>query len=303
MSTTPPRERGLDNRVKSVQNEEKVLGALHRFGWLPVRQVAAFCWPDDATPRSAQRSLKHLLAKKQVSFKPGPDGSRVYTMTAAGVRRVRDAMGLDAEVDTEFARRIEHSYLHRCLANEVVMWWANAQAGSRGAFFTENEVISGRAPLRAAPQYMSTAHGKIPDALLTMDAPGAAKDSGDKWIGWVEVERGHKNKTDHANMVGALCDILALGTQRWEIGVRSVLKFGVVVCPRETHEHRLVEGLLEYLGAHRGTYDTTYAVSNLHIWRPATGDGISVREWIDERPEMLALRDRLKLWWKPLPTA
>lgn len=303
MSTTPSQVRGLDNRIKSVQNEEKVLHALHRFGWLPVRQVAAFCWPNDATPRSAQRTLQQLLAKKHVLFKDGPDGSRVYTMTAPGARRVRDTMGLDATVDTEFARRIEHSYLHRCLANDVCLWWARAQADNGGSFYTEHEVVTGRAPVRAAPIYMSTAKGKIPDGILSMNAIGSGNVADEKWLGWVEVERGHKNKDDHLEMIGKLCDVLALGTQRWEIGVRSVLKFAVVVCPREAHERRLVEGMLEFLAAHRGTYNTSYAVSNLHIWRPASGDGISVREWIDERPEMLILRDKLKLWWAPVRVA
>src|SRR5947209_6281825 len=122
MNTTTTAGKGLDNRVKSRLNQESVLMILHRFGWLPVRQVHQACWPHEATPRTAQRYLAQLLMLREVTYKGGPDGSRVYALTSRGARRLRIELGVEATCDNDFLRRAMPTYHHRCLANDVVMW-------------------------------------------------------------------------------------------------------------------------------------------------------------------------------------
>jgi hypothetical protein len=300
MTTSNTTGRGTDNRVKSRLNQEKVLLALHRFGWLPVRQVHQACWPDKTTPRNAQAYLAQLLELKQVTWKEGPDRSRVYALASQGARRLRVELGLDATHDSDFPRRAMPSYHHRCLANEVGLWWAKLN-GELAGYYTEHEIATGRAPVTSAPKYMSDPLGKIPDCLLTVVRPATETDPYTKWVGWVEVEYSDKPTRAHNHMVTALCDVLAFGKGRWEIGSDSVLKFAVVVCPRSSHEHKLAEGVLQFLAANRPNYDVGYIVSHLAIWRPGAERGIALQQWIEEQPAYLALRDKLKLWWPPLP--
>lgn len=68
--------RSIDNRIKARLNQEKVLKALHRFGWLPVRQVHHVCWLTEVTMRNAQRYLAQLLELKQLPL------SQVQTVAA-----------------------------------------------------------------------------------------------------------------------------------------------------------------------------------------------------------------------------
>lgn len=294
--------RGIDNRVKSILNQQKVLLALHRFGWLPVRQVHQACWPDKATPRNAQEYLAQLLELKQVLFKEGPDRSRVYALTSQGARRLRIELGVDATHDPDFARRAMPSYHHRCLANEVSLWWSKLH-GETAHFYTEHEVATGRAPVNSAPKYMSDPLGKVPDALLTLQMPVTESNPYATWFTWVEVENSEKTKAAHAHMVRALCDVLGFGKQVWEIGSASVLRNAVVVCPHVGQEYKLAEGVLQFLSENRQNYDAASIVLRLNIWRPGAEEGVSLMEWIEERPAFLALRDKLKLWWPALPKA
>jgi hypothetical protein len=300
MNTMNTTGRGLDNRVKGHLNQQKVLKALNRFGWLPMRQVHMACWSGEVTPRNAQRYLAQLLELKQITWKVGPDGSRVFALTSQGARRVRTELGLDATHDADFARRAMPSYFHRCLANDVGLWWSRLHGDTAG-YYTEHEIVTGRAPISSAPRYMTDPLGKVPDALLTLERPVTADNPYAKWFAWVEVEFSVKPKQEHAHMVAALCDILAFGKQRWEINSDSVMRHAVVVCPRASHEYQLVEGVLQFLGANSANYDVKYIVQHLVIWRPGAEEGATLMEWIEEKPAFLTLRDKLRLWWPALP--
>jgi hypothetical protein len=300
MTTQNTTGRGIDNRVKSRLNQEKVLLALHRFGWLPVRQVRQLCSPNSATPRNAQEYLSQLVKFKQVTWKLGPDGSRVYGLTAQGARRLRADLGVEASYDADFAKRAMPTYYHRCLANEVGIWWANFR-GEGAGYYTEHEIATGRAPVTSAPKYMTDPLGKVPDALLTVQVPVNEENPYSTWFMWVEVENSEKSKSAHKHMVAALCDVVGFGKQKWEIGSDGVMHGAIVVCPHVTQESKLVEGLLHFLGENKANYDACSILSRLFIWRPGLCDGVSVRTWVDENPAYLALRDQLRLWWSAPP--
>jgi len=300
MSSLTTTVRGIDNRVKSRLNQEKVLLALHRFGWLPVRQIHQACSPGTATARNAQAYLAQLIELKQVTWKKGADGSRVYALTSQGARRLRVELGIEATFDNDFARRSMPTYHHRCLANDVSLWWANLH-GARAGFYTEHEIATGRAPVTSAPKYMTDPLGKIPDALLTFQAEVTAENAYSTWFMWVEVENSEKTKSAHAHMIRALCDVVGFAKTALEIGSTGVMHSALVVCPHHSHESKLAEGMLKFLGENKANYNAREIVTRLYIWRPGAEEGMALREWIEERPAYLALRDKYGLWWAPLP--
>jgi hypothetical protein len=265
-----------------------------------VRQVHYACWPTEVTPRNAQRYLAQLLAVKQVTWKQGPDGSRVYALTSLGARRLRAELGIETTYDSDFARRHMPSYHHRCLANEVGLWWSQLH-GERAGYYTEHEVSTGRAPITAGPKYLTDPLGKVPDGLLTLSVTPDESNPYSTWLGWVEVEYSDKPSYAHEHMVRALCDILGFGKEVWEVGANSAVTLAVVVCPHTSQEDKLAGGVLRFLSRNRQNYNVLAIVRSLYIWRPGADEGVALLEWIERRPTYLALRDKYRLWWPALP--
>jgi hypothetical protein len=289
MSPNLKPENGHNSLHQSHRNEEKVLIALNRFGWLPVSQVHAYCWPNDVTGRSPRRVLANLLEQKQVTFKTrSKSRDKVYTLTKAGAVRLQYDCGIDAAVVADFAKSVVgNSFAHRCLANDIVTWWGREQAELGGTFYTEQEIISGRAPFRTAPLTMTHARGKIPDGIMVMPSRDPNRPT-DIWYGWVEVELGWKNRDDQKRMVAAICDVLALHQTRWEIGTRGIVKFALVACPKAIHEARLTGELRSFLSKHGKDYNVPYIKKWLFIWRP-DGTRLSVGELMAKEDATLAI--------------
>ena len=281
-------ENGHNSLERSRLNEESVLTALHRFGWLPQSQIHSYCWPKDVTPRSARRTLANLLDLKQVVYRTRTKSrEKVYSLSPAGAIRLQYELGIDAGVLPDFAKSVDStSFAHRCLANDITIWWCREQAELGGTFYTEQEVISGRAPIRSAPLSMTHAKGKIPDAVMALPSRDSSRPN-EIWYGWVEVEKGWKNKEDQGSMVAKLCDVLALHETRWEISTHSVLKFAMVACPKPIHENRLTAELRSFLAAHGQYYDVAYIKKWLFIWRP-DGTKIPVGEIMAAEDTLLA---------------
>lgn len=194
-----------DGRLVAQENEVKVLRALHRFGWLRTRDLAALVWrpwqtaptnAPDLTPlmpsashwRMAQRTLRRLVGDRLVLKASGPDGSVIYTLAEAGAARLR-YIGIPASSGKDLVRRSSaNQFRHRCIANEVAI--AGIAAGFRVS--TEREVAQGRWPGGDAG-----IAGKKPDVLL--------QGNGQVW--WTEVERSRKNQKDYANLLQWLTKI------------------------------------------------------------------------------------------------
>ncbi|MDA8095794.1 MAG: replication-relaxation family protein [Betaproteobacteria bacterium] len=188
-----------DGRALARENEIRVLRALHRFGWLRTRDVAALAWqrwarnpttepslrrpmPTATGLRMAQRTLKRLREKRQVLRSRAPDGSLIYALAEAGARILKQN-GVAAITGKDQMRTFSSAhYRHRCIANEIAV--GAIVEGFRTA--TEREVAQG---LWLGGE--DSIAGKKPDVLLR----------GDGRVWWVEVERSRKNARDYGRLL------------------------------------------------------------------------------------------------------
>lgn len=188
-----------DGRAAARDNEIRVLRALHRFGWLRTRDIAALVWlcwarspagePDLKQPaptaaglRMAQRTLKRLRDKRLVLSSRAPDGSVIYALAEAGARALQH-IGVAAVTGKDMVRSFSSAYFrHRCIANEIAV--GAIVGGFRVA--TEREIAQG---LWLGGEVGIA--GKKPDVLMR----------GDGRVWWIEVERSRKNAKDYARLL------------------------------------------------------------------------------------------------------
>jgi hypothetical protein len=279
------KEAGVNSIARAARNQELVLRALARFGWLPSKQLAAFGWPNDKTARCCDRTLAALRRMGLVRFKARvSDMTRMFALTENGVAYVSEEYGVSAVYDTEFAKRVEGQFEHRALSNAACVWWKKSGGEPGSAYFTEYEIVKGVAPLHS---YKSKDFEKIPDALFAFDGADARH----KQLVWVEVERGHKKDVDQDTLVKALCHILSPhfkndghGLQVQKDGVEYEVVRAIIVCPTEDLKARFVEFLFKYLKAAKYSHDFAFLMPRLEFLDPATGTQTSVTQWA-QRPE------------------
>jgi len=236
-------EAGIDGRVLARRNEIKVLRALHRFGWLRTKDVAAIVWlpwsskPDGAPNlvphrapisalRMAQRTLKRMKLQRQVLVAMAPDGGPLYALSEAGARALRD-MGIDADSGKDLLRTFSVShYRHRCIANSLAI--SGLLQGYRVS--TEREVSRGLWPGGEAG-----IAGKKPDALLR---------SGEQWY-WLEVERSARNARDGDTLLRWLGHMRGqvFGIPRAPVAPGAVLAGVIFIC-RPSFKNKLERALL-----------------------------------------------------------
>ncbi len=196
-----------DGREIARTYEQRVLKALHKFGWLRTRDLAALIWMRGGKPkptgfvpepivvepsawRMAQRTLARLRKSSKVLWIQAPDGSIIYGLAEAGARQLV-GLGIPASSGKDLVRRISLSHFHhRRLANEIAIL-ASLQ-GYRVA--SEREIATG--------QWLGGKDGiagKVPDVIVRQ---GQA-------IWWIEVERSRRNQRDEAAIRAFLMNIWA----------------------------------------------------------------------------------------------
>lgn len=192
----------VDGRVQAHENEMRILRALHRFGWLRTRDIAALVWtrwaskpvsapslaPATSTAsakRMAQRTLRRMRDERLLLRAQGPDGSTVYAIAEAGARALRSA-DVPATSGKDGVRNFSSGYFrHRCIANELAI--SGIVQGFRVS--TETEIARGT----WAGGAVGIA-GKKPDALWR---------NGNRWE-FFEVERSRRNNRDYAQLLAWL---------------------------------------------------------------------------------------------------
>lgn len=211
-TTTRPKGKSRDGRRLARENEVRVLRALHRFGWLRTRDLAALCWlrwatrpsgppglaplqPTGSALRMAQRTLHRLRDARMVITAHAPDGSLIHALSEGGTRRLQET-GITAISGKDLVRGFSSAYFrHRCIANEVAL--SGLVQGFRVS--TEREIAQGHwlgGEVGIA--------GKRPDVLLR---------SGSQ-VTWVEVEKSRKNAKDYKALMVWLTKVVRDKMQR-----------------------------------------------------------------------------------------
>lgn len=197
-----------DGREIARTYEERVLKALHKYGWLRTRDLAALIWMrangrprgggfmpeplvvEPSAWRMAQRALARLRKADKVLWRQAPDGSTIYGLAEAGAHWLV-CQGISASSGKDLVRRVSMShYHHRRIANEVAI--LASRQGYRVA--SEREIAVG--------QWFGGKDGvadKLPDVI--------ARDGRDVY--WVEVERSRRNKKDEDALRTALVKLWA----------------------------------------------------------------------------------------------
>lgn len=274
----------IDNRLTQAKNEEVVLRALHKFGFLLGRQVAALGWPRSRTPRQAQRTLDNLRTGRLVLRQYTPTGGAVYCLTVAGATHVRGAYGLDAEPGTNLLKRLFHHHEHRTIANDVCIWW---QLKGLGGFNTEHEIANGKAVVSKVPALLGEVKGKVPDALLMLppDVEGGATR-----VFWVEAESKRKKSPEMRHMISMLAHMLAgYGRNKFELDLRgNEVHYALIACPDTLHEKQVARAVLAL--AATAQYSVPALLQRICLWRPP-GEMLRLDDWLLENPDV---RDEFK---------
>jgi hypothetical protein len=192
--------RQRDGRDIAVGAQTEMLRLLHRFGWLRTKDLASVAGrpmpkatpkadpdlqsltPTRADIRRTQRHLVALRERRLILSTQAPNGSVIYALSERGARALQ-GLGVSATTGKDLLRSYHAAYfLHRNIANEIAI--AAMRQGFRVS--TEREIAQGR--------WLGGAdgiHGKRPDV--------AVRAGSDCWF--VEVERSHKNRTDHEHLL------------------------------------------------------------------------------------------------------
>lgn len=265
----------VDNRLTQAANEEVVLRALHKFGFLLGRQISALGWPGSSTPRQAQRTLDNLRTRHLVLRQYTPAGAAAYCLTAAGATHVRGAFGLDAAPGANLLKRLFHHHEHRAIANDVCIWW---QLKGHGTFNTEHEIANGRAVVSKVPALLGEVKGKIPDALLMLppDVEGGATR-----VFWVEAESKRKKAPEMAHMISMLAHMLAgYGSNKFELDLKGhEVHFALIACPDSLHETQVARAVLTLASTAR--YSVPALLRRICIWRQP-GEMMRIEDWLLE---------------------
>lgn len=180
--------------IRGQENEDRVLLALHKFGWLTTRQIAQIVWPKGrAAIPMARRVLARLRNKRFLVSRPLPQQNHAWVLATEGVRRLHEIGCKDAKRGTDLLRgKKGNVWFHRWLANEILI-----QTGLPfESFSTEYEIQGHRSPLSKYPSLEHRYLGKIPDALIiTKNVDGTIH------LDWIEVELSKKRKSDLRRLV------------------------------------------------------------------------------------------------------
>lgn len=178
--------------VVGQRNEDRVLRALYRFGWLTARQVGQLVWPEGSQSLTmGRRVLCRLADKREVLARKLPNRTPAWVLTSRGAARLREAGVTDAQRGTDQLRSSDTTWQHRWIVNQYLIEYTPDEAQS----YSEFEILTYRSPLpyQTTPRGvypMRSWLGKTPDALWT-EQRGALR-----LLTWIEVERTRKRSSD-----------------------------------------------------------------------------------------------------------
>jgi hypothetical protein len=171
MDAVTPTKR--DSKLVADEYDVAVLEALHRFGWLPTRDLSAYIWPQHRGTTCAKRALARLrkaglIAQNSTTVNRAPDGAVISALSAAGAAFLQANRGLPAVSGEHLLAGFVATYRHRCLSNEFVIDWLQRNRETSGTINTEYEITMRRSVLNRKD---AQGGDKIADAFIIEDAP------------------------------------------------------------------------------------------------------------------------------------
>lgn len=186
-------------KLKAQYYELKVLKAIHKFGWLRSKDLAALIWSkhsyktfdeilnkglvvSDSALRMAQRTIKRLRQQQKLLKATAIDNSEIYGLAQAGANQLRE-LEIPASSGRNLVRSVSSGYFHhRRLSNEIALLCILGGYKVSG----ELEVLTGNWFAGTIGIY-----GKQPDVV--------ARQNRNLWL--IEVERSRKNQRDYDNLI------------------------------------------------------------------------------------------------------
>lgn len=316
MDTATPTKR--DSKLVADEYDRAVLEALHRFGWLPTRDLSTLIWPRHQGTSCAKRSLARLrragyIAQTATQVTRGrggaviadraPDGAVISVLTEAGAAFLRANRELPAVPGEHLLPGFAATYRHRCLSNQFVIDWLKKNAETSGTICTEYEIATRRSVLNRKD---GCDGDKIADAFIVQDAPNSwlaarrreAEKMGwkfvpQRWATWIEVENAYKKAPEQKKMGRELCRLVGgdvlYPTNQDGVVIGAVL----VLCPDEPTERRLVLTILEAAhGVESDHLNSSDILGRVRVWRKG-GEEHRIWDYIKADPELDALRFKL----------
>lgn len=306
MDTVTPIKR--DSKLVADEHDLAVLEALHRFGWLPTRDLSAYLWPTHTGTSCAKRSLARLrkagyIAQNTFQKNRAPDGAVISVLTEAGASFLNAVMNLRAVSGEHLLQHFAATYRHRCLSNEFVIEWLNRNNDRGWAINTEYEISMRRSVLDRKD---GSAGAKVADAFIIEDADASwsatrkrvAEQKGwryvpQRWATWIEVENAYKKEPEQAKLGRELCALMGEGraypTSRDDVVIHSAL----VLCPDAYTERRLVNTVLEATFAPQADrFNWSDVLAGVSVWRER-GTQKTVDEYVKGDSDLTARKDEL----------
>ena len=283
--TTTENEKKPNGQLVAAENELYILRCLHKFGWLRTRDLARLSWPGAASSDSAiamaQRTLRRLKNSRQVLHRIAPDGAVIYALALSGAKRLGDEAGIEARSGKDLLRELGN-YEHRCAANQFAI---NRILESDQAVWTERQIQTGQAPIR-------TVLHKVADGLV--DITQEENKELHLVLGWVEIERGHKNIRDLNKMMQFAFFVLgplnAEGrplNQMFEVPVTNVDKavhIGEVIIQADiaAQRERIINVVRTTKSSRPHDYAWEHILNNLYLCTSQSAHLYPISQWVNK---------------------
>jgi len=264
--------RRRDGNVIALENEERVLLALARFGHLRCSEVGAFAWPASppaSATEMARRTTRRLVERGELVARTNALGGTSFVLTSSGAAHCNSAFGTHASDGYDIQGVRGGTFWHRTLATAYLAYRYRQGAEVWG----EYSIARGWAPMRV--EALRYQFGKIPDGIVRRPraellASGLTEDT--YAYDWVEVESTYK---PDAELLRAVLVTQHLETE-FAGGMLHRLVFAFDAAERHArHIQRVARGrlpALELLG--HATVADAVRLAHCRLARPLTLLGV-----------------------------
>lgn len=229
-----------DGRQVALDNELRVLLAVHNFGHLRASELARVGWSGSSAQSASimvRRTLNRLLDQGALIARPNALGGTSYVLGAKGAARLR-AFGEADVVEGYEVSPDGPQFFHRMLGTNYLIY-RGLQPGRE--VFGEYAFLKGRSPVK--PEFTRQQFEKMPDGLVLYSGEEEGFVKGVTLVDWVEVESAYKPYARAKEMFELLQKSPSLSEAEYVSLHRMVFVYDV----RQGHEERLMRYLVTFL--------------------------------------------------------